>query len=127
MQDVIKLPIPIFGGGEQDYQPLKDYVLVEPLDRTETKGGIALPNGAKLAEPDLGRVVAVGPGKTTEYGAFVPIDGYGAGDLIWVNQHTPGIPKQVGSKVFVIIRDRDVIGRYEPPQAKAAAELATAA
>ena len=52
--------------------PTGDRVLVEALSEEErmqkTKSGIVLPDTADKEKVDRGRVVAVGPGKTTENG-----------------------------------------------------------
>lgn len=46
------------------YAPCNDYLLIEPIVDTVSKGGIYLPgNTEKSTRPDKGKVLAVGPGK----------------------------------------------------------------
>ncbi|MFA6005753.1 MAG: co-chaperone GroES [Patescibacteria group bacterium] len=49
-------------------KPLFDYVLIKPLEgATKTASGIVLPDSAK-EKPQVGEVMAVGPGKQCECG-----------------------------------------------------------
>lgn len=46
------------------YKPCNDYLLIEPIVDTVSKGGIYLPgNTEKSTRPDKGKILAVGPGK----------------------------------------------------------------
>lgn len=55
-------------------KPLFDYILVKPLEREEvTPSGIVLPDTAK-EKPQIGEVVAVGPGAFNDQGKRLPID-----------------------------------------------------
>ena len=58
---------------EIKFEPLFDYVLLEPIAAGETPGGIALPEGSDMGLPK-GRVIKVGPGKMCEYdGKHMPM------------------------------------------------------
>lgn len=49
-------------------KPLFDYVLIKPLEEeTKTPSGILLPDSAK-EKPQMGKIMAVGPGGVTEDG-----------------------------------------------------------
>ncbi len=49
-------------------QPLHDFVLVRPVDQQEkTASGIILPDSAK-EKPQMGEIVAIGPGRFDEDG-----------------------------------------------------------
>ena len=49
-------------------RPLSDKLVIKIIDDTEqTSGGIFIPDSAK-EKPQKGEVIAVGPGKTLEYG-----------------------------------------------------------
>ena len=53
------------------YQPLFDNVLIKPLDAEEkTASGILLPDSAK-EKPQIGQVMAVGPGTVDDKGKSV--------------------------------------------------------
>jgi len=54
-------------------KPLFDYVLIKPLEEeTKTPSGIVLPETAK-EKPQVGKVMAVGPGGITEDGKKIPM------------------------------------------------------
>lgn len=54
-------------------KPLFDYVLVKPLEEeTKTSGGILLPETAK-EKPQVGKVMAVGPGGVNDSGKKIPM------------------------------------------------------
>lgn len=54
-------------------QPLFDNILIKPLEAEEkTASGIILPDSAK-EKPQMGEIVAVGPGKITPKGDKEPI------------------------------------------------------
>lgn len=53
--------------------PLFDYVLIKPLDEVDkTPGGLYLPETAK-EKPQMGMVMAVGPGGVNEDGKKTPV------------------------------------------------------
>ena len=55
-------------------RPLHDRVIVTRIDQEEkTSGGIIIPDTAK-EKPQEGKVVAVGPGKTSDNGKRNPLD-----------------------------------------------------
>lgn len=61
--------------------PFNDQVLVEVLPEGSTKGGILLPDGTNVSMP-RGRVVAVGPGRNSEFdGKFIPMQ-VKVGDIV---------------------------------------------
>lgn len=54
-------------------KPLFDNVLIKPLEgETKTAGGILLPETAK-EKPQMGKIMAVGPGGVNEDGKTVPM------------------------------------------------------
>ena len=54
-------------------QPFLDYVLVKPLEQTQTTpSGIVLPDTVK-EKPQIGQVMAVGPGATNDEGKALPM------------------------------------------------------
>ena len=53
--------------------PLFDYILIKPLEgETKTPSGIVLPDSAK-EKPQIGQVMAVGPGAVSDDGKKLPI------------------------------------------------------
>lgn len=54
-------------------KPLFDNVLIKPLEgETKTAGGIVLPETAK-EKPQMGKVMAVGPGGISDDGKAIPM------------------------------------------------------
>ncbi|MBI3379493.1 co-chaperone GroES [Candidatus Gottesmanbacteria bacterium] len=54
-------------------KPLFDNVLIKPLEgETKTAGGILLPETAK-EKPQMGKIMAVGPGGVSDDGKTVPM------------------------------------------------------
>lgn len=121
MNHILKMPVPVIGG-ELNFQPMQDFVLIEPIRPTETAGGIALPEDAETGEPLKGRVVRKGPGKTTEYGAFVPVEGVEVGDVFYLTfAYAQPMPISLGGKKYMICRCRDLVGKVEARPALAQA------
>ncbi|OGK14777.1 co-chaperone GroES [Candidatus Roizmanbacteria bacterium RIFCSPLOWO2_02_FULL_37_19] len=59
---------------KHNIQPLFDYVLIKPLEaETKTPSGIVIPDTAK-EKPQMGEIMAVGPGSTNDQGKKVPIE-----------------------------------------------------
>lgn len=74
--------------------PLDDYVLIKLVDAGERKvGGIIIPEKARDNQRDarVGKVLAVGPGRTTEYGARIEVT-VKPGDFVL-------IPRSAGTQV----------------------------
>lgn len=64
-------------------KPLGDNVVVQLLERQKTAGGLHIPEKARTNQRDaiVGKVLAAGPGRVTEYGATVPA-GVNEGDYV---------------------------------------------
>jgi chaperonin GroES len=92
-------------------RPLDDGVVIKQLEAEEkTAGGIILPDAAK-EKPQIGKVVAVGPGKTTESGSVVKMTVKKNDKVIY--------PKYMGSSVeidgdtYIICKQADLLGIVE--------------
>lgn len=54
-------------------RPLNDRVLIKPIDEGEqTYGSIVIPDMGK-EKPEMGEVVAVGGGRISEFGHYIPV------------------------------------------------------
>jgi chaperonin GroES len=54
-------------------QPSNDRVLIKPIDEGEqTYGSIVIPDLGK-EKPEMGEVIAVGQGRMSEFGHFIPV------------------------------------------------------
>jgi len=88
-------------------KPLFDYVLIKPLKGEEvTPSGIVLPDSAK-EKPQVGEVMAVGPGALTDQGKILPM-------LIKVGQKVlykkwGGNEVKVDHEEWLLIEQKDVM------------------
>jgi len=64
--------------------PTNDRVVVKPLDEGEQKyGKIIIPDLGK-EKPEIGTVLAIGPGRISEYGKLVAVRSCKVGDVVMV-------------------------------------------
>ncbi|MBI2448342.1 co-chaperone GroES [Candidatus Microgenomates bacterium] len=90
-------------------QPLRDKILVRPLDEEkETKSGIIIPDTAGTERPQKGEVLAVGPGKKDDNGRFHATE-IKPGDYILFAKYSPTEIKIDGEELF-ILGEGDVLG-----------------
>jgi chaperonin GroES len=88
--------------------PLDNRVVLEPLDaQDKTTGGIYLPDTAK-EKPQVGKVVAAGPGKLLDDGKRNPMS-VKVGDEVIYGKYT-GNDVEVEGKKLVILRESDLLG-----------------
>lgn len=88
-------------------KPLSDRVVIEPLEADEkTSGGIYLPDTAK-EKPQMGKVVAVGPGKTSDAGELIKPE-VKVGDKVLYGKYS-GTDVSVGGKDYLIVRESDIL------------------
>jgi chaperonin GroES len=92
-------------------RPLDDGVVIKPSEAQEkTSGGIYLPDAAR-EKPQIGKVVAVGPGKILDNGKRNPMNIKKNDEVLY--------PKYIGSDVevegvkYVIIKEADILGIVE--------------
>ena len=87
--------------------PLGDRIVVKPKDEDEatTASGLVIPDTAK-EKPQLGEVLAVGPGEYKD-GERVPID-VGVGDLVFYSKYGGTEVKHDGVD-YLILSSRDVL------------------
>ena len=103
-------------------RPLGDRVLVrrDPSDE-KTAGGLYIPKTAEK-ESCLGRVVAAGPGKTTDQGAVLPLS-VKVGDHVAFSKygHTEVV---LGGETLLVMHEGELLAVIEeaPAQPEASAE-----
>ena len=62
--------------------PANDRIIVKPVDEGETMyGSIVVPDMGK-EKPEMGTVVAVGPGRLSEYGKLIPVRSCKGDDIV---------------------------------------------
>ena len=89
------------------YKPLFDNVLVRPLEPEEkTASGILLPDTVK-EKPQVGQVMAIGPGTTDDKGKFVPMQVKVGQKVLY--KKWGGNEVKVGSEEWVILEQKDIL------------------
>ena len=92
--------------------PLGDNVLIKPEEREErTTSGIYLPQTVEGEKPQIGKVVAVGPGKKTEEGKYIPLS-VKEGDRVIFTKYGPTEIKIEGEK-YLIAKEEDILAIIE--------------
>ena len=88
-------------------KPLSDHIFVEALNEEKTtKGGIFIPKSAD-EKPEIGKVIAVGPGKTNDEGKIIPLN-VKIGDKVLFTKYAPNEIK-IDDKEYLVIREDDVL------------------
>ena len=96
---------------KQSIKPMFDYVLIKPLQKEEmTASGILLPDSAK-EKPQVGEVMAVGPGGINSEGKPVTM-------IIKVGQKVMykkwgGNEIKVGHEEWTIVEQKDILAVVE--------------
>jgi chaperonin GroES len=92
-------------------KPLSDHIFVEALSEEKTtKGGIFIPESTE-EKPEMGKVIAVGPGKTNDEGKIIPLS-VKVGDKILFTKYSPNEIK-IDDKEYLVIREDDVLAIVE--------------
>ncbi|MFM7441511.1 MAG: co-chaperone GroES [Snowella sp.] len=87
--------------------PLGDRVFVKVSPSEEkTAGGIYLPDNAQ-EKPQIGEVVAVGPGKRNDDGNRSPLD-VGVGDKVLYSKYA-GTDIKLGGDDYVLLTEKDIL------------------
>ncbi len=85
--------------------PISDNIIVLPKKQeSKTKGGILLPESAEKEKPQIGKVVAVGPGKLLASGERSKIQ-VKKGDQILFSKYSPQEIKLDGEEYFILRED----------------------
>ena len=88
-------------------KPLADRVVIKPLESIDkTKGGIYVPDTAK-EKPQEGKIVAVGPGRTSEDGKSIKLE-VKVGDKVLYGKYS-GTEVTVEGDEYLIVNERDIL------------------
>ena len=89
-------------------KPLGDRVVIEPEDDTDSTspGGIIIPDTAK-EKPQQGKVVAAGPGRSTDDGSVIEM-GVSVGDSVIYSKYA-GTEYSQGGTEYLIVRESDIL------------------
>jgi len=89
-------------------KPLGDRVVVKPNDEEEarTASGLVIPDTAK-EKPQLGTILAVGPGEINDSGDRVPLD-VKTGDVVVYSKYS-GTELKLEGETYLILSGRDLL------------------
>lgn len=93
-------------------QPLGNHVVVEAVKEEVSSSGIIIPDSASKEKPMKGKVLAVGPGKTTSDGKTVIAPDLQVGDIVLFSNSWPTEVNIDGKKVLVLSVE-DVIAKLK--------------
>ncbi len=94
---------------KEKLRPLDDRVVVELVDAEETTaGGIVLPDSAQ-EKPQLGTVVAVGPGRLLESGNRGELS-VAVGDHVYFGKYG-GVDQELNGREVKILREGDILAK----------------
>ncbi|TKJ37066.1 MAG: co-chaperone GroES [Planctomycetes bacterium B3_Pla] len=92
-------------------KPLDDRIVIKQSDAEEiSAGGILLPDSAQ-EKPQIGKVIATGPGKLLDDGKRSPMSVKKKDEVIY-GKYT-GSDIEIDSRKYVILRESDVLGIVE--------------
>ena len=92
-------------------RPLDDRIVIKQSEAEEkTAGGIILPDTAK-EKPQIGTVVAIGPGKILDDGTRAKMSVKVKDEVIYAKYI--GSDVEIDSDKYVILRESDVLGIVE--------------
>ena len=92
-------------------KPLFDLVLVKPLESTQTTAsGIVLPDSAK-EKPQIGEVMAVGPGRQAPDGKVIPMT-IKVGQKVMYKKWG-GNEVKVGTEEWMMVEEKDIMAVME--------------
>mgnify|MGYP001574006900 CR=1 FL=1 len=88
-------------------KPLSDHVVLEPLKEEKKKGSIILPDTVDKERSEIGKVLAVGPGKL-EDGKRVALE-IKKGDVVFYRKYSEHKVKDK-DKEFIVVKSEDIFG-----------------
>ena len=94
-------------------KPLGDRVLVKPINEEEkSKGGILLPDTVSKEKPQVGEILAVGPGGTDKDGKIVPMT-LKKGDKVVYAKYSGTDIKDDADEDYLLISEKDILALLE--------------
>ena len=92
-------------------KPLSDNVVVKMIEAEETtKSGIVLTAAAK-EKPQLAEVIEVGPGKTTDEGAVIPMS-VKKGEKVLLSKYA-GTEFKLSGDEYIVVKQNDILAVVE--------------
>lgn len=91
--------------------PKNDRVLIKPSKKGEEMyGSIIIPDMGQ-ERPEMGEVIAVGPGRTSEFGFFIPVNAK-VGDMVLVPK-IGTLRIDFDGEEYFIVQDKEILAVIE--------------
>ena len=100
------------GRGFMKFKPLADRVILEQESpETTTASGIVLPDSAQ-EKPQIGTVIAVGPGKVSEEGKAIPMNVKEGQKVVFAKYGGTELIEPDSNKTYMVVKESDLIAIY---------------
>jgi chaperonin GroES len=91
--------------------PKNDRVLIKPSKKGEEMyGSIIIPDMGQ-ERPEMGEVIAVGPGRTSEFGSFIPVNAK-VGDTVLIPK-IGSLRIDFDGEEYFIVQDKEILAVIE--------------
>lgn len=95
--------------------PSNDRIVLKPIDEGEkTYGNIVIPDMGK-EKPEIGEVIATGPGRLSEYGQMIPVRSCKKGDIVLVPK-IGTLRIDFEGEEYYIAQDREILAVIKESQ-----------
>jgi len=93
----------------KELKPLGDRVLIKPtVEEEKSKGGILLPDTVSKEKPQVGEVLAIGPGATNKEGKIIPMT-VKKGDKVVYAKYSGTDIKDDSDEDYLILSEKDIL------------------
>jgi len=93
----------------KELKPLGDRVLIKPkLEEEKSKGGILLPDTVSKEKPQVGEILALGPGGTNKDGKIIPMT-VKKGDKVIYAKYSGTDIKGDNDEDYLILSEKDIL------------------
>jgi len=93
----------------KELKPLGDRVLIEPIfEEEKSKGGILLPDTVSKEKPQVGEILAIGPGATSKEGKIIPMT-VKKGDKVVYAKYSGTDIKGDNDEDYLILSEKDIL------------------
>ena len=91
-----------------DFEPLWDFVLMDPIPNNKSEGGLVLPDGARISDCSRSVIVKAGPGAYRDDGTFVP-NPLKVGDTVYHLAMMQPYKVILGGHLYLCISAKDAV------------------
>ena len=93
----------------KELKPLGDRVLIKPtFEEEKSKGGILLPDTVSKEKPQVGEILAIGPGATSKEGKIIPMT-VKKGDKVVYAKYSGTDIKDDNDEDYLILSEKDIL------------------